>query len=507
MRFHDRMVPLRAVAVFLLTGSIATDWVGGSSPIRAGERPNVLFVFLDDFGWRDAGFMGSDFYETPHLDRLAAQGMVFTDAYANASNCAPSRACLLSGQYTPRHEIYNVGTGLRGDPRFSRLKHIAGTQTLRTDIRTWADVIRDAGYATGTIGKWHLSHDPLAYGFDFNFAGSHSGSPPRGYFPPHPGAPGLADAPAEEYLTDRLNDEAIGFIRRHRDRPWLLYLTHFAVHTPLEAKPDLLAKYQKKPPGELHSSVVMAAMIESVDEGIGRIVGELERLHLSERTVIVFTSDNGGYGPATSMSPLKGYKGTYYEGGIRAPFFVKWPGVVPAGSRCEVPIIHVDLFPTLCEITGATLPDQPLDGVSLLPLLTKSGDLPPRALFWHFPAYLQGYSRNDQQRDPIFRSRPCGVVRDGDWKLLEDFETGELELYNLRRDIGESDNLVNTDPGKAKEMHKRLVAWRRATGAPVPTVPNPRFDPVAEGRERKRLASPDGRDETSPRPDSRPVAP
>ncbi|NND99688.1 MAG: sulfatase [Pirellulaceae bacterium] len=456
---------------------------------QTDDRPNILFIFLDDYGWRDCGFMGSDYYQTPNLDALAAQGMIFTNAYAGAANCAPSRACLLSGQYSPRHEIYNVGTTLRGNPKHARLKHIPGTDVLKTDIRTWAHVIRDAGYRTGTIGKWHLSENPLPYGFDINFAGSHSGSPPRGYFPPHSDVPGLLSWPRDQYLTDRLSDEAIAFIDRNQSRPWFLYLTHFAVHTPLQAKQALVEQYEQKPKGKLHNHAVMAAMIHSVDEGVGRIVDRIEALGLTNKTAIVFTSDNGGYGPATSMAPLKGYKGTYYEGGIREPFFVKWPGVVPAGIRCDAPIINVDLYPTFCEMTGATLPvDQPLDGKSLMPLLRNgdqaksphAGAFANRAIYWHFPAYLQSYQRWDEQRDPLFRSRPCTVMRRGDWKLHEYFEDGGLELYDLKTDPGEKTNLAASRPDKLATMHAEMKRWRSETHAPVPTEPNPRFNAAAE---------------------------
>jgi arylsulfatase A-like enzyme len=462
----------------------------GTAQAQTNRKPNVLFIFLDDYGWRDCGFMGSDFYETPNIDALAGRGMVFHHAYSAAANCAPARACLLSGQYTPRHEIFNVGTKLRGSPKFSKLKHVPGTDTLRTDIHTWAQQIREAGYRTGTIGKWHLSKDPLPYGFDFNFAGTHSGSPPRGYYPPHPGAPGLKDAPDDEYLTDRLTAEAIAFIDRNRDRPWFLYLTHFAVHTPLQGTPDLVAKYEAKPKGQLHDHAVMAAMIESVDTGVGQIIDELEQLGLSDNTAIVFTSDNGGYGPATSMSPLKGYKGTYYEGGIREPLFVTWPGVVQPGTTCDVPVINVDLYPTFCEMTGAALPaGQPLDGKSLIPLLQDpESSLGKRALYWHFPAYLQSYQRTDGQRDLLFRSRPCSIIRDGDWKLHEYFEDGDLELYNLAVDVGEQKNLAESKSAKAKELHDKLVQWRQSIGAPVPIEPNPKYDADAEAAAIKKAS-------------------
>lgn len=465
--------------------------VTGIRPVLAQspDRPNVLFLFLDDYGWKDLSYMGSDYYETPNLDRLASEGMIFTNAYACAANCAPSRACLLSGQYTPRHEIYNVGTTRRGDPRFGTLMHVPGTETLRRDIVTMAESIRGAGYKTATIGKWHLSDDPLPYGFDLNVGGSHSGSPPKGYFPPHPHAPGLESSPPGEYLTDRLYDEAIEFITENRDHPWFLYLTHFAVHTPLQAKKDLLQKYESKQRGELHDSAVMAAMIESVDQGAGRLVKLLDELGLSENTIVVFSSDNGGYGPATSMAPLKGYKGTYYEGGIRVPLFVKWPGVVKPGSRSDEPVIGVDLYPTFCEMTGASLPgQQPLDGIDLCGVLKGETVVAKRGLFWHFPAYLQSYQRHDEQRDPLFRSRPCSVVRYGDWKLHEFFEDGAVELYNLKNDMGESTNLADALPEKAGQLQKMLAEWRRETNAPVPAEPNPNYDPKAEANALSRLA-------------------
>lgn len=458
---------------------------------RSTQRPNVLFIFLDDYGWRDCGYMGSDFYETPHIDALARSGMIFTNAYSASANCAPARACLLSGQYTPRHEIYNVGTERRGNPKFGKWMHVAGTDTLPMKIRTWAHQVQAAGYRTGSIGKWHLSDDPLPYGFDFNFAGTHSGSPPRGYFPPHPRAPGLQNAPEDEYLTDRLTEEAIGFIDRNQSQPWFLYLTHFAVHTPLQGRPDLVKKYESKPKGKLHNHAVMASMIESVDQGIGRIVSKLRELDLLEKTAIVFTSDNGGYGPATSMTPLKGYKGTYYEGGIREPLFITWPGVVSPGSKSDEPVINVDLYPTFCDITQAERPkDQIQDGVSLVPILrgdTKS--LGDRALFWHFPAYLQSYQRIDGQRDLLYRSRPCSIVRAGQWKLHEYYEDGGLELYDLRADIGESNNLAETLTEKASELHGILKTWRQQTDAPIPTELNPNHDPEAEAKALKELAN------------------
>ncbi|MCB1064596.1 MAG: sulfatase, partial [Verrucomicrobiae bacterium] len=424
--------------------------------------------------------------ETPNLDALAAQGMIFTDAYSAAANCAPARASLLSGQYTPRHEIYNVGTGPRGKAEHRRLLHIPGTDTLRPDITTWAQCLQSVGYRTATMGKWHLSQDPIPYGFDVNVGGSHSGGPPNGYYPPHGKVPGLKDVPKSEYVTDTLSHRAAKFIDESREKPWALYLTHFAVHTPIQPKKELVAKYQNKKPGTLHHNVDMATMIQAVDDGVGEIIAKLDETGQRENTVIVFFSDNGGYGPATDMDPLKGYKGTYYEGGIREPMFVVWPGVVKPGSKCAVPVSGVDFYPTFCEITGAGLPEQPLDGVSLVPLLKGDSqveaEMKNRPLFWHFPAYLQSYGgKNDQeQRDPLFRSRPCSIVRVGQWKLHEYFEDGGLELYDLKNDIGETTNLAESNLDKTTELHQILKTWRQEIGAPVPTEPDPKFDAKVE---------------------------
>ncbi len=463
----------------------------GTLSLCGQSKPNILFVFLDDFGWKDTSYMGSDFYETPHIDRLASEGMIFTDAYAAAANCAPSRACLLSGQYTPRHEIYNVGTKPRGDRRFRRLEHIGGTDVLDPEIVTWAELAQRNGYRTGTIGKWHLSPDPLPYGFDVNIGGGHSGSPPKGYYPPHPGVPGLAEADDDEYLTDRLTDEAIGFIRQAESKPWLLYLTHFAVHTPLHAKRELEEKYQNKSAGVLHQHVAMATMIQAVDDGVGRIRAELERLGVLDETIILFFSDNGGYGPATDMEPLKGYKGTYYEGGIRVPFFVRWPGVVAPGSHSAEPVIGVDILPTLCGMMNVALPENQLvDGRDLGPLLRGETDsLGSRALFWHFPAYLQAYAVTDEQRDPLFRSRPCSVIRERQWKLHHYYEDDTLELYDLSTDIGEKFNLARVRPKLAKNLQTKLDQWRVRVGAAQPRERNPFYNPGAEKAAIQRVLS------------------
>jgi arylsulfatase A-like enzyme len=368
------------------------------------------------------------------------------------------------------------------------LLHIPGTDILDPTITTWAQRLQTSGYVTASIGKWHLSDNPVPYGFDVNIAGTRSGGPPGGYYPPHPKAPGLQDAEPDEYLTDRLTDEAIKFIRQHSAKPspqpWAVYLTHFAVHTPLDAKRQLVEKYRQKTPGQLHSHVAMATMIQAVDDGVGKLQATLEELGQQDNTVLIFYSDNGGYGPATDMHPLKGYKGTYYEGGIRVPCFVKWPGVVLAGTQSSEPIIAVDLYPTLCEIAGTSLPpDQPIDGISLVPLLNGSqSTFGSRPLFWHFPAYLESYAVTDEQRDPLFRSRPCSIMRQGPWKLHQYFEDNGLELYHLTDDPGETRNLAQSEPKKTAELLQTLQTWQTSVQAAIPSQPNPDYDAAAEAR-------------------------
>ena len=439
--------------------------------VQAEQRPNILFVYLDDFGWKDTGYMGSDFYETPNIDRLAKGGMIFTDAYSTSANCAPARACLLSGQYTPRHQIYNVGMRPRGNDKHRRLEHITGTNKLSLDVVTWAEALQQSGYRTGMFGKWHLGPTPMDQGFDV--AVEHNKIPDmRG----HIGRNG-------EYLADVLTERTLDFISQPKGKPWCAYLSHYAVHVPLQAKKKLIKKYEAKKQGVLHQHAIMAAMIESVDEGVGRLVTKLEETGQRDNTVIFFFSDNGGYGPATDMAPLFGYKGNYFEGGIRVPFFVNCPGRIKGEQRSAEPIIGVDLYPTFLELAEAKRPNQTLDGVSLVSLFRgQKKSLGPRPLYWHFPAYLQSYDVYEEQRDPLFRTRPCSVIRLGDWKLHEYFEDGALKLYNLRDDIGEQNDLAKARPQLVKKLHAMLKSWRKKIGAAVPKAPNPKFDSQAEAK-------------------------
>jgi arylsulfatase A-like enzyme len=437
---------------------------------------------MDDLGWRDLGVMGSQYYETPHIDALAAEGMLFTNAYANAPNCAPSRASLLTGLYTPRHEIYTVNSAARGDARYRRLIPVANRVTLDTAFTTMAERLRSLGYATGHVGKWHLGGEgslPSDHGFDWAVAGDSRGSP-AGYFSPYRSdgheIPDIGSSgTAGEYLTDRLTEEAVQFIRDNAGRPFFLYLSHYAVHTPHRAKPDLVQRYRAKNGDGGQSDPTYAAMIHSVDESVGRIVGILEELGLADRTVVVFTSDNGGYGPVTSMAPLRGSKGMLYEGGIRVPLVVRWPGVISPGSRSEYPVLATDLLPTVLDMAGLSPSDFiETDGLSLIPVLLQQDTLPTRPLYWHFPAYLEAY----HGMVGPWRITPASAVRLGNYKLIMFFEDARVELYDLDRDIGERQDLSSTVPRKRAELEGLLRHWWGEVGAWIPSEPNPTFDPT-----------------------------
>jgi len=452
-------------------------------PGPAASRPNIVFILIDDMGWRDVGFMGSKFYRTPNIDRLASQGMVFNRAYANAPNCAPTRACLMSGQYTPRHGVYTVGSSERGRAIARKLIPTPNTTELRPEIVTLGESLQRAGYATASMGKWHLGEGdktgPEAQGFDLNVGGT-AGGHPRTYFSPYRN-PTLPDGPKGEYLTDRLTDEAIKWIDTRAKakaaggkdaKPFFLYLPHYAVHTPLQAKKEIIEKYKNRPADGGQKNPVYAAMIESTDEGVGRILAKLDELGIADETLVVFFSDNGGYGGVTSNAPLRGAKGMLYEGGIREPMIVRWPGKVKAGSTCDQAVIGIDFYPTLLEVAGAPAPaGQTLDGVSFVNLMTKNEPLKPRAIFWHFPAYLQGYGSLS------WRTTPAGAVQMGDYKLIEFFEDGRRELYNIVEDLSETKNLIADHPDKARELYETMLAWRKKVNAPVPTKLNPKYDP------------------------------
>jgi len=442
----------------------------------AATRPNIVFILADDLGYTDLGCFGSRYYETPNLDRMAAQGMKFTSGYTSGPNCQPTRAALMSGQYSPRTGVYTVGHSDRFNWASRPLRPVDNVVKLAPAKITVAEALKAAGYATGMFGKWHLgedpAHHPLAQGFDEAVVsmGAHFA------FSTNP----KVACPDGVYLADFLTDQAVDFIRRRQAGPFFLYLSHFAVHSPHHAKPNWIQHFKPKPTAGGHDDPRYAGMIASVDESVGRVLNLLDELKLSRQTLVVFSSDNGGVGgyeregirggSITDNAPLQGGKGMLYEGGIRVPYLFRWAGRIAPGTICDQPIDSVDLYPTLLAVAGAQPPtDYPLDGASYLDWLTGANPVPRRPLFWHFPGYLGAGGGT-------WRTTPASAIRDGDWKLLEFFEDGQLELYNLREDIGERSNLAGSHPAKSKELHARLSAWRRAIQAPLPT-PNPGFTP------------------------------
>lgn len=416
---------------------------------QAEAGPNVVFILIDDLGWADLPCYGNKFHETPNIDRLAREGMRFTDFYAASPVCSSTRASIHAGQYPARVGITNF---IPGHYRpYARLTEPPILNALPLEITTLAESLKRAGYATGHFGKWHLGgkgSGPLEQGYDAALAGA-----------------------TPEALTDRV----LQFIEENQQRPFFVDLSHNWVHIPLRAEPEAVQKYVAKPkPAGGVNNPTYAAMVEAVDRSLGRILEKLEELDLAEDTLVIFTSDNGGLfrrydgqgEVVTTNKPLRAEKGTLYEGGIRVPLIVWFPGVIPAGAVCREPAISVDFYPTLLEVCGAEAPaGQVLDGVSLVPLLRQSGELSREALYFHYPHY--------------HHSRPAGAIRQGKWKLIEFFDDGSLELYNLEEDVGEQHNLATEMPDKAIALRARLAAWRQAVGAKMPT-PNPDFDPQRE---------------------------
>jgi arylsulfatase A-like enzyme len=455
----------------------------------ADKQPNVLFILVDDWGWTDLSSAGSKYYETPNIDKLAKEGLRFTQAYSVGPNCAPSRASLMTGKYTPRHGIYTVGNSDRGESIDRKLIPIENNTVLNPSFTTIAEEFKNVGYSTGLIGKWQLGGknkgaDAHAQGFNEVIGGT--GGTTSYFYPynqdgkqsPHEG---ITSGEEGEYLTDRLTDEALKFLDSNKEKPFFLYLSYFAVHTPIQAKEDIIKKYKGKKGDENHHNPVYAAMIESADQGIGRVLKQLESLKLAENTLVVFFSDNGGMGAVTSQQPLRGSKGMLYEGGVRVPLIVKWPGKTKAGSQTDTPVIGIDFYPTLLEVANIQKPlNAEFDGQSFAPILLGK-TAPSRDIFWHFPAYLEAYKGDNRNKD-AFRTRPTSTIRSGDFKLHEFYEDGRIELYNIREDIGETTNLARKNPAKAKELKEKLEAWKVKTNAPVPTKLNPEFAPVASGK-------------------------
>ncbi|CAM4290473.1 sulfatase [Zobellia nedashkovskayae] len=446
--------------------------------IQEHKKPNIVLINIDDLGYKDVGFMGSQYYETPNLDALAQEGMIFYNAYAGAANCAPSRACLISGLNTPRHGVYTVSPSDRGNTKTRKLIPIKNTDHLNDTIFTLPQMLKSAGYVTGSFGKWHVGKDPSTQGIDVNVGGSAKGNPGKGgYFSPYK-IDNITNGPNDEYLTDRLTNEAIKYIEKNKDTTFFLYMPYYTVHTPIMGKEELVAKFEAKSGQNGQNRPDYAAMVYAMDQNVGKLLNALKQNALEENTVVIFTSDNGGIRAISEQNPLRAGKGSYYEGGIRVPLIIKWPGKIKPKSTSTVAVSNLDFYPTLQNITKPQSKAKLLDGVNLEPIL-YGGQLAERNLYFHFPIYLQKYDQlKDQGKDPLFRTRPGSVIISGEWKLHEYFEDGELELYNLKTDIGEKNNLAEQNPTKTKQLYEELNKWRTQTKAPVPTKANEAYDPT-----------------------------
>ena len=445
----------------------------------AETKPNIVLILADDLGWSDLGCYGADLHKTPHLDRLAQQAVRFTDAYA-MSVCTPSRAALLTGKHAARLKMTIWSEGTQGGPKNRKLIQAESLHDLPHTEITLAKRLHDAGYLTALVGKWHLgdaAHYPETHGFDVNIGGTQWGAP-QTFFRPYSGSgrfpefryvPHLEFGKPGEYLTDRLTDEALRVIDQAGDQPFFLYLAHHAPHTPIEAKPNDVSHFEAKiRPGQHHQNAVYAAMVKSLDDSVGRVLDHLKQRGLAENTIIIFTSDNGGYigtekgqtVPVTSNAPLRSGKGSLYEGGIRVPLIVRWPGVTPAGVECREPVIVMDLFHTLTGALSLEKSKGAADGMDIGPLLRDPAQtLKREALYFHYPHYYP-------------TTTPVGAIRAGDWKLLEYFEDGRCELYHLKNDPGEKTDLASRMPDKAASLRKQLQRWRAEVRAAEPT-PNP----------------------------------
>jgi len=447
-------------------------------PIYAQEpkTPNVVLINVDDLGWKDVGYMGSTFYETPHIDQLSREGIVFTNAYASAANCAPSRAGLISGLYGPRHGIYTVKPSARGKSEDRKLIPIETNEILSDTLLTLAKMFKINGYSTGIFGKWHLGADPITHGFDVNVGGGVEGAPgPNGYFSPY-NIKNITGGLSGEYLTDRLTKEAINFIHNQRTKPFFVYLSFYTVHTPIQPKAELVPRFKNKNVSLGQDNPEYAAMIYSMDQNIGMLLKTLQDLNLENNTIVIFTSDNGGVRSISYQNPLRAGKGSYYEGGIRVPLIIKWPEVIKEPKHSNQSVINLDIYATLDKIVNHNGIKPKLDGMDLTFIL-KSEKKIERDLFWHFPIYLESYdSAKDDGKDSIFRTRPGSVIRSGKWKLHEYFEDASIELYNLETDIGEQNNMIHEYPVVAKRLYNKLLEWRLKTKAPAPIHDNPFYE-------------------------------
>jgi len=472
MSSHSRVSTLQFCLSLALLSTATTSFAKDDA-----RPPNIVLLLVDDLGWADVGCNGSTFYATPSIDSLASAGMRFTDAYAACPVCSPTRASIQTGKYPARLQLTDFLVGRR-QPN-SPILTAEFRHYLPLEEVTLAEALRPAGYKSAHMGKWHLGTEqyfPERQGYDVNVGGTRAGAPASYFYPawkknvPLEGSDG-------QYLTDRLTDEAVKFIAQNKDRPFFLNLCYYNVHIPIQARKDLLARYQERArglkPDAPQRNAHYGAMVAAVDESVGRILKTLDEQHLVDNTVVIFTSDNGGlsvpegpHTPATSNAPLRAGKGYLYEGGIREPLLVRWPGRVKAGSVCREPVCSIDLYPTILAIAGVRPAEkQIVDGVSLLPLLQGQVESLNRdALYWHYPHFSnQG-------------GRPGAAIRAGRYKLIERYEDGSLELYDLQEDLGEQSNLAEKQPDKTRQLQEKLARWRDQVQANMPQR-NPNYKP------------------------------
>lgn len=437
------------------------------SNIQKTKRPNIIFILIDDMGYGDASCYGNTYFETPHINQLAKSGVKFTNAYAAAPNCSPTRASILTGKWPARLGITQY---LPGNKNAKKLRHKKLSQPdlpegLALSEVTISEALKAANYATASIGKWHLGGSkylPENHGFDLNFGGEKAGHH-KTMFAPY-GIPNVPNAREGEYLTDRLSDEAEKFIEKNKGHPFFLYLSHYAVHVPIEAKSEIQNKYEQKTKPDKHKKAAFAAMLESVDESVGRVVKKLEQLEIDKNTILFFFSDNGGQiNAGADNGPLRKGKGYLYEGGIREPLIVAWPDVLESAQINHTPVQSIDFYPTILEFANIEIPQNyKPDGLSLMPILSGKGKLNRNYLYWHYPHYSNA------------GSPPCAAIRKDNFKLLEYFEDSHLELYDLDKDIGETKNLEMEMPELAEQLLAELKRWQKSVNAKMP-MPNPNY--------------------------------
>ena len=468
------------------------------SNTNAQIKPNIVYILADDLGALDTGYSGNQFYETPNINRLAADGMIFNRSYSGGPNCMPTRACLMSGMYCPRTHLRTPGGKSKGNFGFMKLlvpnkKNGLGdtfesSTALKPEVTCVAEVLKTSGYATARFGKWHLGKDNQGFDISYTAGSKNYSSERKGY--------------GDVENSIKITDAALSFIEKNRQQPFFLYLAHFEVHTPLKADKNVVQKYKEKKVSRAWDEdydPTYAAMIEALDDSVGRVLEKLDELKLSENTLVIFASDNGGVGRVTPLKPFRGAKGSLYEGGVRVSTCMKWIGKISAGSTCDTPITSVDYMPTFAEIAGADRPgNQPVDGVSLLPLMSGK-TIPDRSLFWHYPLYLAGEVAQDRvvpvagTNYKYWRGVPSSSICRGDWKLIHFLEDDHVKLFNVVEDISESNNLAQSDVAKASELLQELNHWRKQTNAPMPSAVNPAFRAPVENNAQRGNAKSSGR--------------